>query len=195
MGRRMPSSFSRLLTFMSNESSCLSRPDDCLHGCARQLCFVLPDLHQPLPVGGRGPHTELPSYTGCRIYLHSKFSRPLIQVFMQRHTPNRTMHSDRPSSDPTLRHREHPEKLLQHRSHPPSKRLEQSWVGKKSGLRSHTNLRPKAAPAHTATNPTITLREIFNGPVMAWPSWTARSVSYSNVENVVYDPINPMGIR
>ena len=37
-------------------------------------------------------------------------------------------------------------------------------------LQPHTNTRPKASPAQTAMNPTITLTTILSSPTSTWPS-------------------------
>ena len=55
-------------------------------------------------------------------------------------------------------------------------------------------LRPMTTPSHTATKPRTTLRITFKNAKRTSPSWNDRSVSSSNVENVVYAPMKPMGI-
>src|ERR1700683_1697866 len=59
----------------------------------------------------------------------------------------------------------------------------------------HAMVLPVIAPNQTEMNPTTTLRTTFNPAIRSSPSWNTRKVSYSNVENVLYPPMNPIGIR
>ena len=56
-------------------------------------------------------------------------------------------------------------------------------------------LLPATTPSHTETNPTTTLSETFSPAISISPSCRLRNVSYSKVENVVYAPMKPIGIR
>lgn len=59
----------------------------------------------------------------------------------------------------------------------------------------HAIVLPVITPNQTETKPTTTLRTTFSPAIRSSPSWNTRKVSYSNVENVLYPPMNPMGIK
>src|SRR5258708_9403489 len=59
----------------------------------------------------------------------------------------------------------------------------------------HPRVRPAITPSHTEMNPTTTLRNTFNNANRSSPSRRLWKVSSSNVENVVYAPMKPMGIK
>src|SRR6202035_5182118 len=62
-------------------------------------------------------------------------------------------------------------------------------------LSPYPRVRPAITPSHTERNPTTTLRNTFKKANRSSPSRRLWKVSSSNVENVVYAPMNPMGIR
>src|SRR5581483_3922462 len=62
-------------------------------------------------------------------------------------------------------------------------------------LLTHPIVRPVTTPSHTAINPSTTLSATFRKANKISPSRKLWNVSSSNVENVVYAPIKPMGIR
>jgi hypothetical protein len=57
------------------------------------------------------------------------------------------------------------------------------------------NSRARTTPSHSAMYPATTLAPTFAAPLSQLPSVIARNVSYSKVENVVYAPMKPMGMR
>jgi len=59
----------------------------------------------------------------------------------------------------------------------------------------HAMVLPVITPNQTEMKPTTTLRTTFNAAMRSSPSWKTRKVSYSNVENVLYPPMNPIGIK
>src|SRR5712671_5989341 len=59
----------------------------------------------------------------------------------------------------------------------------------------YPRVRPVITPSQTARNPRTTLKNTFKKANRNSPSLRLWKVSSSNVENVVYAPMNPMGIR
>src|SRR5580700_3074614 len=63
------------------------------------------------------------------------------------------------------------------------------------GEERHPTRRAVIAPSHTETKPTTKLRTTFSPAIRNSPAGKMRNVSYSKVENVLYPPMKPIGIR